>query len=112
MLKSYHPQVSNHTNGDKFLYRTASPAKMIKGEKYPLLIFFHGAGGRGEDNKKQLLDARGIENFEKNKIRTKYQSHIIAGQVPHGENGLMLPGLYSDIKCLRFLIRSEWPSRL
>ena len=85
LLKSYHPQVSNNTNGDKFLYRTASPAKMIKGEKYPLLVFFHGAGGRGEDNKKQLLDARGLENFEKNKIRTKFKSHVFAGQVPKGE---------------------------
>ena len=65
LLKSYHPHVSNDTKGYKFLYRTASPAKMIKNEKYPLLVFFHGAEGRGEDNKKQLLDARGLENFEK-----------------------------------------------
>ena len=85
LLKSYHPHVSNNSKGDKFLYRTSSPAKMIKDEKYPLLVFFHGAGGRGEDNKKQLLDARGLENFEKNKIRTKFKSHLFAGQVPEGE---------------------------
>jgi hypothetical protein len=40
LLKSYHPHVSNNTKGDKFLYRTSSPAKMIKDEKYPLLVFF------------------------------------------------------------------------
>ena len=68
-----------------FLYRHSLPAKMEKGMKYPLLVFFHGAGGRGEDNKKQLLDARGLENFEKNKIRTKFKSHVFAGQVPKGE---------------------------
>ena len=37
-----------------FLYRHSLPAKMEKGMKYPLLLFFHGAGGRGEDNKKTI----------------------------------------------------------
>ena len=70
---------------ESFFYRTAKPQTMDEGKSYPLLVFFHGAGGRGEDNKKQLLDAGGLESFEKNKLRTKYQSHIFAGQVPHGK---------------------------
>ena len=45
--------------GGNFLYRTAKPTKLAKGKKYPLLVFFHGAGGRGNDNIKQLLDAGG-----------------------------------------------------
>jgi predicted peptidase len=50
-----------------------------------LLIFFHGAGGRGEDNIRQLTDAGGIEAFEKQGVRHTRKSHIFAGQVPKGE---------------------------
>ena len=85
LLKSYHPHVSNDSKRDKFLYRTASPTKMIKDGKYPLLVFFHGAGGRGDNNTGQLLDAGGLQAFEKAGVRTKFKSHIFAGQVPKGE---------------------------
>ena len=68
-----------------FLYRHASPVKMEKGKKYPLLVFFHGAGGRGNDNKGQLADAGGIEAFDKVGLQTKRSSHVFAGQVPKGE---------------------------
>lgn len=36
-------------------YRFFKPEQK-KGKKYPLVIFLHGAGGRGNDNKKQILD--------------------------------------------------------
>jgi len=36
-------------------YRFFKP-KQTSGKKYPLVIFLHGAGGRGKDNKKQLDD--------------------------------------------------------
>ena len=68
-----------------FLYRHASPAKMEKGKKYPLLVFFHGAGGRGNDNKGQLVDAGGIGAFDKAGLQTRRNSHLFAGQVPKGE---------------------------
>ena len=71
--------------GGNFLYRTAKPTKLAKGKKYPLLVFLHGAGGRGNDNIKQLLDAGGVEAFEKQKLRTLRESHVFAGQVPSGE---------------------------
>ena len=102
-----------YNKSESFFYRTAKPQTMNEGKSYPLLVFFHGAGGRGEDNKKQLLDAGGLENFEKNKIRTKHQSHIFAGQVPHGKKmGKCFLVYILDIKCRRFPIRCEWPSRL
>jgi len=68
-----------------FLYRHSSPSKMEKGTKYPLLVFFHGAGGRGNDNKGQLADAGGIGAFDKAGLMSKRGSHVFAGQVPKGE---------------------------
>lgn len=68
-----------------FLYRHRAPAKVEPGTLYPLLVFLHGAGGRGSDNKGQLNDARGVQALEKNGVSSVHQSYIIAGQVPRGQ---------------------------
>jgi predicted peptidase len=84
-LDHYQPHTLKSDNNQAFHYRTAPPVSIENGQKYPLLIFFHGAGGRGEDNTRQLTDAGGIEAFEKQGVRLKRKSHIFAGQVPKGE---------------------------
>lgn len=33
-------------------YRMLSPSKIDPGKKYPLVLFLHGAGERGDDNEK------------------------------------------------------------
>jgi predicted peptidase len=58
---------------------------MENGKVYPLLVFFHGAGGRGNNNTGQLTDAGAVNAFEKESLRLKRKSHIFAGQVPKGE---------------------------
>lgn len=84
LLAPYEARIWEGDESKRFLYRTASPDKVTKGEKYPLLVFFHGAGGRGNDNKGQLLDAGGLVAFQKEAIRSKRESYVFAGQVPKG----------------------------
>ncbi|MCA8998982.1 MAG: hypothetical protein KDA80_18425, partial [Planctomycetaceae bacterium] len=36
-------------------YRLLSPHSLESGHKYPLVIFLHGAGERGDDNNAQLV---------------------------------------------------------
>ena len=36
--------------GDSLQYRQLNPLKIELGEKYPLVLFLHGAGERGSDN--------------------------------------------------------------
>jgi len=84
-LKPYQAHKWQDAESKSFLYRTASPEKMKKEKTYPMLVFFHGAGGRGSDNRGQLLDAGGLQAFEKAGLRTTLQSHIFAGQVPKSE---------------------------
>ena len=72
-------------NGKILNYRIRKPSNIKQGEKYPLLFFLHGAGGRGNDNRAQLFDANGIGAFSKNKIFSKYNSYIIVPQVPNDE---------------------------
>lgn len=42
------------SNGRRMPYRLMSPVDIKVGEKYPLVIFLHGSGERGDDNNKQL----------------------------------------------------------
>ena len=44
----------NSPAGGTLQYRQYSP-EVVEGEKYPLLIFLHGAGERGNDNQAQLV---------------------------------------------------------
>ena len=50
LIGTYKTQSLKTENKKPFYYRTSSPDKMDSGKKYPLLVFFHGAGGRGKDN--------------------------------------------------------------
>jgi predicted peptidase len=85
LLKNYEPVTWKSPREGTFNYRYCAPANIKKNAKYPLLVFFHGAGGRGDDNSRQLVDAGGIKAFEKEGLRTKRQSYLFAGQVPKGE---------------------------
>ena len=42
-------------NGNTLRYRILYPVNYDKNKKYPLLLFLHGAGERGNDNEKQLI---------------------------------------------------------
>jgi len=41
-------------DGTEVLYRLAAPEKIETGKTYPLILFLHGSGQRGTDNKAQL----------------------------------------------------------
>ena len=45
------------SKGDSLPYRMIHPESVKPGEKYPIVLFLHGAGERGNDNEKQLLMA-------------------------------------------------------
>lgn len=54
LLKSCKPGVFQNPNGEKLLFRLFSPT-LKDGEKVPLLIYIHGMGSVGSDNKAQML---------------------------------------------------------
>ena len=85
VLKKYTRAVWRGAEGDNLNYCYRGPDKIAPGKKYPLLFYLHGSGGRGNDNKGQLLDANGLEAFAEQEIFTKHSSYVFAGQVPKGE---------------------------
>lgn len=66
--------------GDTLLYRQLQPETIIKDEKYPLILFLHGAGERGSDNISQLQN--GSMQFTNPVNREKYPSFVVFPQCP------------------------------
>ena len=72
--------------GGKLLYRLLEPKAPDPGRKYPLVLFLHGAGGRGSDNVRQITDADFCPNLlNKSDFLSRYPCYMIAPQVPRGK---------------------------
>ncbi|NKI33484.1 alpha/beta hydrolase-fold protein [Croceivirga thetidis] len=59
-------------------YRILLPKDFDSSKKYPLLLFLHGAGERGNDNESQLK--HGAELFLRDSIRQKYPAIVVFPQ--------------------------------
>ena len=63
--KEYHVQKE-----DTLRYRMLLPKNFDESKQYPLVLFLHGAGERGSDNKKQL--AHGSSLFLNENVNTLF----------------------------------------
>ena len=80
-------------DGKTLPYRLLAPADPEAGKKYPLVIFLHGAGERGVDNKKQLV---WFWNDKKPSVMTrpevaKEKAFVIVPQCPDGKRFVEVP---------------------
>ena len=76
----YERSVFVSSSGDSLNYRLLEPEVMQAGEKYPLVLFLHGAGERGNDNEKQLT--HGGEKFLNPVKREKNPAFVLFPQCP------------------------------
>src|SRR5215469_2368358 len=67
--------------GDTLNYRMLNPDYDTL-RKYPLVIFLHGSGERGNDNDAQLK--WGVQAFATDEMMTMYPAIVIAPQCPLG----------------------------
>lgn len=67
-------------NGKSLPYRIMYPKNFNPKQKYPLLIFLHGSGERGSDNKAQLT--HGASLFASDSVRDKFPAIVIFPQCP------------------------------
>lgn len=70
-------------------YRLLKPKNYDAGKKYPLVLFFHGAGERGNDNRKQLI--HGMKEFASDAMMDKYPCFVLAPQCPEGQQWVDAP---------------------
>ena len=59
-------------------YRMLSPSGIEEDKKYPLVLFLHGSGERGDDNEKQL--AHGASTFSNPVNSDKYPAFVVFPQ--------------------------------
>lgn len=76
----YEAKVFESSEGEKLNYQLLTPSNIKKGEKYPLVIFLHGMGERGSDNKKQLT--HGGQMFLNPSNQDKYPAYVLFPQCP------------------------------
>src|SRR5262245_50942367 len=75
--------------GKELPYRLLYPREIKPGEKYPLVLFFHGAGECGTDNEKQLVHA--MNDFASDENMAKYPAFVVAPQCPEGKQWVDTP---------------------
>lgn len=66
--------------GDTLLYRLLLPENYNPGKTYPMVLFLHGSGERGNDNEAQLI--HGGELFLRDSIRKNFPAIIVFPQCP------------------------------
>jgi predicted peptidase len=86
--QAYDARATRYTGGEykdeEFHYRVLRPAKIEEGRKYPLVVFLHGAGERGDDNQAQLKYFP--EMMAQPEYREKYPCFVIAPQCREGKS--------------------------
>ncbi|MCK0192593.1 prolyl oligopeptidase family serine peptidase [Arenibacter sp. F20364] len=67
-------------DSDTLRYRIMYPPNYSIDEQYPIILFLHGAGERGSDNKKQLVHGSTLFSSEGN--RDKFPAIVVFPQCP------------------------------
>ncbi|MEN8121683.1 MAG: prolyl oligopeptidase family serine peptidase [Bacteroidota bacterium] len=82
--EGFQKKVFHSSKQDSLLYNILCPQKNIDKEsqleKYPLILFLHGSGERGDDNKIQVMHIS--ELFLNQENRKEYPAFVIAPQCP------------------------------
>jgi predicted peptidase len=76
------PMTFKASDGAEVPYRFAAPEKTEEGKQYPLVLFLHGSGQRGTDNKAQLQ--HGVSDILKGAADIGESAFLIAPQCPPG----------------------------
>jgi predicted peptidase len=76
----FEKRVYTDSSGDSLPYRLLKPPEHNSGDPLPLVLFFHGVGERGTDNRKQLK--WGVQKFAADSVRKQYPCYITAPQCP------------------------------
>ena len=97
-LGAYEKKQFVDSQGNILPYRILFPEQYKDGNKYPLILFLHGAGERGNDNELQLVHGGSL--FLKNENRKQFPAVIVFPQCPHDAwwAAIDLDGNYLPVK--------------
>lgn len=81
-LDRFEQRCFKDASDNELLYCLLKPKSYDANKSYPLVLFFHGAGERGDDNQKQLV--HGMRDMASDDVMEKYPCFVIAPQCPSG----------------------------
>ncbi len=76
----FESRVFSDPEGGQLLYRLLIPKNYDPKTRYPLVLFLHGAGERGDDNKAQLI--HGMADYASDALQDKHPCFVVAPQCP------------------------------
>ncbi len=76
-------------DGGALRYRLLKPLEVDLQQKYPLVLFLHGAGERGDENVRQLI--HGGRNFADEGLRRRHPAFVVAPQCPAEKKWVEVP---------------------
>ncbi|HKK47289.1 MAG TPA: prolyl oligopeptidase family serine peptidase [Balneolaceae bacterium] len=103
-ITDFKAKTYTYSIGNKLHYRLLKPANYDSLKSYPLVLFLHGAGERGNDNFSQLK--WGVYRFAEPQLRDKYPAFVVAPQVPKGQSWAGIR-LQQDSTTYNHLLRTE-----
>lgn len=74
-------RVYTSADGQTLPYRLAIPKNLDPTKRYPLIVFFHGAGERGSDNEAQLAHAE-VLHLVSDAVAAQHPALLVAPQCP------------------------------
>lgn len=80
VVNKYSAVLFSSPTGSRIPYRILKPTSVAPGEKYPLVLFLHGAGERGSDNQKQLVHA--ASDFASPDRMQQFPAFVVFPQCP------------------------------
>ncbi len=87
--QEFQARIYTNAAGDTLPYRLLVPEHYEPAKRYPLVLFFHGAGERGSDNRRQLV--HGVRLFLQPENREKFPCFVIAPQCPQNQQWVDMP---------------------
>src|SRR5688572_22623600 len=88
-LKVFEARVLRASGGGALPYRLLKPLDDAPQQKYPLVLFLHGGGERGDDNEKQLI--HGGRNFAHEAMRRRHPAFVVIPQCPAEKKWVEVP---------------------
>jgi poly(3-hydroxybutyrate) depolymerase len=92
-LDDFEPRQYKDADGYTLNYRLYKPKNYDPSKPYPLILFLHGAGERGNNNTAQVRDAL---HWAKDSVQTEHPAFVLAPQCPATRNAFQLYGTAKD----------------
>ncbi len=87
--------IVNTISNDSVPYRLVYPEQQLLNKKYPLLVFLHGAGLRGNDNKQPFQKLSAF--FSDSVTANKFNCYILIPQCPKNDVWVSFPGFPNSL---------------